>query len=184
MLIRDKNGKDAEELLNPCTLYDKMERISKAIRIKLKNLKNEINESFMEESPLLCELLILLNLLMNGSNHEDPGFSLPVKALAQIILYNHRIQGRRRESSGEPHQRHNTDKDSPFLLYIGLKVFLATSSSEIFDILHAHDLCVSYGRILRITLEVLLQLFHVNNAVIPRLLRTGLFTVGAKDNID
>ena len=50
----------------------------------------------MEESPLPCELLVLLNLLMNGSNHEDPDFSLPVKALAQIILYNHRIQGRRR----------------------------------------------------------------------------------------
>ena len=31
-------------------------RISKAIRIKLKNLKNEFNESFMEESPLPYEL--------------------------------------------------------------------------------------------------------------------------------
>ena len=40
VLIKDKTGKDAEEFLNPCTLYDKMERISKAIPIKLKNLKN------------------------------------------------------------------------------------------------------------------------------------------------
>ena len=32
-----------------------------------------------------------------------------------------------------------------------LKVFSATGSSETFDILHAHDLCVSYDRILRIT---------------------------------
>ena len=149
--------------MNPRTLYDVMERISKAIRIKLKNVKNEFNGSFMEESPLPCELLILLNLLMNGSNDEEPGFSLPVKALAQIILYNHRIQGRRRESSGEPHQRHNTDKESLFLPYVGLKVFSATRSSEIIDIFHTHGLCVSCDRILRITKslgEALLQLFH------------------------
>ena len=68
--IREKTGKDAEEISNPRTLYDMMERISKAIQIKLKNGKNECNGSFMEESPLLCELLILL---INGSNHEEPG---------------------------------------------------------------------------------------------------------------
>ena len=148
MLIREKTGKHAEELLNSRTLYDMMERIPKAIRIKLKSVRNEFNGSFMKESSLPCELLLLLNLLMNGSNHEKPGFSLPVKALAQIILHNHRIQGRRRESSGEPHQRHNADKESLFLLYIGLKVFSATRSSEIIDILHAHGLCVSYDKIL------------------------------------
>ena len=98
--------------MNPRTLYDmmEMERISKVIRIKLKNVNNEFDGSFMEESSLRCELLILFNLLMNGSNHGEPGFSLPSKALAQFTLYKHRIQGRRRESSGEPHQRHRADK--------------------------------------------------------------------------
>ena len=69
--IREKTGKVDEELLNPRALYDMMQRISKAIQIKLKNGQNECNESFMEESPLPCELLILL---INGSNHEEPGF--------------------------------------------------------------------------------------------------------------
>ena len=99
-------------------------------------------------------------------------------------MYNHRIQGRRREPSEEPHQQHNTDKESPFLLYTGLKVFSATRSKEIIDILHAHGLCVSYGRILRVTQglgEALLQLFYDKEAVIHELLQTGLFTVGAKD---
>ena len=143
MSIRQKTGNDAEELLDPRTLYDMMKRISKTIRIKLKNVKKEFNGSLMEVSPLPRELLILLNLLMSGSNHKDSGFSLLVKALVQIILYNHRIQGRRRESSGEPHQQHNADKESPFFLYIGLKVFLATRSNEIIDILHANGLCDS-----------------------------------------
>ena len=80
--IREKTGKDAEELLNPCTLEKGYPK-----QFKLKNVKNEFNGSFMEESPLPCGLLIVLNLLMNGSNHEEPGFSLPVKGLAHIILY-------------------------------------------------------------------------------------------------
>ena len=72
VLIKEKTGKHAEELLNSRTLYDMMERIPKAIRIKLKNVRNEFNGSFMEESSLPCELLLLLNLLMNGSNNEKP----------------------------------------------------------------------------------------------------------------
>ena len=76
MSIREKTGNDAEELLDPLTLYDLMESISKAIWIKLKNVKNEFNGSFMQLSPLPCDLPILLNLLMNGSNHGEPGFSL------------------------------------------------------------------------------------------------------------
>ena len=45
MSISEKTGKDAEKILNPRTLYDMMERISKGIQINLKNLKNEFNES-------------------------------------------------------------------------------------------------------------------------------------------
>ena len=86
MSIREKTGKGAEKRLNPRTLYDMMERISKAIQIKLKNLKNEFNGSFMEESLLPYEMLILLNLLMNRSNYKEPGFSLPVKALAKFFV--------------------------------------------------------------------------------------------------
>ena len=69
--MSEKTGKDAEELLNSHTL-SMMARISKALQIKLKNMKNEFNGSFMTESPLPCELLILFYLLMNGSNQEEP----------------------------------------------------------------------------------------------------------------
>ena len=59
----------------------------------------------------------------------------------------------------------------------------ATRSREIIDILYALVLCVSYERILRITQglgEALLQIFHDDNAVIPGILRTGLFAIAAK----
>ena len=72
--IREKTGKDTEERSNLRTMFDIMERMSKPIRIKLKNMKNEFDGSFMKESSLSCELFTLLNLLMTGSNHEEPDF--------------------------------------------------------------------------------------------------------------
>ena len=62
-------------------------------------------------------------------------------------------------------------------------MFSATRSREIIDILHALVLCVCYERILRVTQglgEALLQIFHDDNAVIPGILRTGLFAIAAK----
>ena len=143
--------------------HDIMERKSKAIRIKLKNVKNEFNEPFMEESRLLCQLLILLDLLMNGSNHEEPGFSLSVKALAKIILYSHRIK------EGEENHLENSINDTTqiknlhfFFTLVYIELFSATRSSGTNAIFYPHGLCVSYDRILRITHglgEALLQLF-------------------------
>ena len=74
-----------------------MERISKEIRLKLRDLTNTFDGSFVEEPPLPDELLILLNLLVSGSSddHEN-GFSLPIKTLAQIIFYNHKRQTRKK----------------------------------------------------------------------------------------
>ena len=72
--IREKTGKDTEERSNLRTMFDIMERMSKPIQIKLKNMKNEFDGSFMKESSLPCELFTLLNLLMTGSNHEEPDF--------------------------------------------------------------------------------------------------------------
>ena len=55
------------------------------------------------------------------------------------------------------------------------------------DIFHAHGLCISYERILRVTLglsKVTLNFFKHKKVVIPGNLRTNLFTIEAKDNID
>ena len=74
-----------------------------------------------------------------------------------------------------------------FFTLVYIELFSAIRSSGINDIFYPHGLCVSYDRILRITHglgEALLQLFQDNYVVIPRLLWTGLFKVGAKDKTD
>ena len=79
------------------------------------------------------------------------------------------------------------DRESPFLLYIGLKIYSATRSRIVVDILHAHvDIlhppcsCISYERILRVTQglrKATLNLFEHEEAVILGNLRTGLFSI-------
>ena len=126
-----------------------------------------------------------LNFLLFGNSCNKSAFSLPVKAIAQIILYN--IKDRVRSNSTSIHQRHNTERESLFLLYISLKIYFVMRSRIVIDIFHAHGLWISYERILRVTLglsKVTLNLFKHKKEAIPGNLRTSLLTIEVKDNID
>ena len=59
--IKEKTGKHAEELLNLRTLYNMMERISKAIWFKLKNVKNEFNDLLWKNHLCLVSCLFYSN---------------------------------------------------------------------------------------------------------------------------
>ena len=63
-------------------------------------------------------------------------------------------------------------------------MYSLTRSQIVIDILHAHGLCVPFDRILRTTQglgEAILNLRKKEDAVGPRYLSTGLFTIGAED---
>ena len=122
---------------------------------------------------------------MSGNSCDEFGFSLPVKTIGQIILYN--VKSRLRSNSTSTHQRYSTERESPFLLYTGLKIYSVTRSRIVVDILYAHGICISYERILRVTQglsEAILNLSEHEDSVIPGNLHTGLFTIEAKDNAD
>ena len=161
--MKTKTGQQAEDLLKPLTLLELMEKIATQIRSKLRDTKNEFTGPFTEEASVPSELMILLNLLMVGNSSNETGFSLPVKTIVQVILYNHKTRNRNSSTTVSGHQRHTAEKESPFLLYIGLKVYAVARSRIIIDILHAHGLCVSYERIMRVPQglgEAALQLFE------------------------
>ena len=183
--LKTKPTKEVEECLQPQTLIDMMQKVTKEIRTKLRDTVTDFTGSFTNELSLPSELMVFLNLLLFGKSWDEFGFSLPVKVIAQIILYN--IKSRVRSNSTSTHQRHNMERESPFLLYVGLKIYSVTRSRIVIDILHAHGLCISYEGMLRVTQglsEATLNLFELAEAVIPGNLCTGLFTIGAKDNID
>ena len=174
-------------MLENDTLYALIEKLSRQIREKLKNVRYEFDGSFDSSQEFVpSELIVLLDSIVNGCRDTlELGFSIPVKTIADLIVYNHKESSRTNTQS--KHRRHNSYKESPTLIYIGLKVFAATRSRKIIDTLHKLGLCISYDRILRLTQglgEASIDLFEEDNAVIPGILRKGIFTIGAKDNID
>ena len=129
--------------------------------------------------------MVFLILLLFGNSCDEFGVSLPVKAIAQIILY--KVKSRVRSNSTLTHQLHNTERETPFLPYNGLKIYSVRRNRVVVDMLYCHGLSISYERVLRVTqgLSVAtLNLLKLEEAVIHSNLRTGLFTIGAKDNID
>ena len=128
--------------------------------------------------------MVFLNLLLFGNSCDEFGFLMPVKTIGQIILYS--VKSQVRSNSTSTHQRQN-QRGSPFLICIGLKIYYVTRSRTVIDILHTHGLCISYERILTVTLglrESTLNLFEHEEVVIPGNFCTRFFTIRAKDNID
>ena len=139
-----------------------MQKFTKEIRSKLRDtVTNCTGSSFTNKLSLPSELMMFINLLLFGNSCDEFGFSLPVKANAKTILYN--VKSRFRSNSTSTHQWHNKERESTFLLYIGLEICSVMRSRIVIDILHAHGLCIFYERILRITqglIEATLNLFE------------------------
>ena len=117
VFLKTKSTKEVAECLQSQTVIDLMQKVTKEIRSKLRATVTDFTGSFSNELSLTSELMVqFLNFLLFGNNCDESGFSLPVKAIAQTILYN--IKGRVRGNSTSTHQRHNTERESPFLLLL------------------------------------------------------------------
>ena len=183
VFLKTKSTKEVEECLQPQTLIDKMKKVTKEIISKLKDTVTDFTGSFTNELLLPSELMVFLNFLLFGNSDDEFGFLLPVKTIAQIILYN--VKSRVKSNSTSIHQQCNAERESPFLLYIGLKMYSVTRSRIVIDILLARGLCILYERILRVTKgtsKATLNLFEYEEAVIPSNVHTGLSTIREKDN--
>ena len=83
--------------------------------------------------------------------------------------------------------RHSKDRETPFAVYVGLKVFAKTRKRELIDKLHENGPSVSYDRVLEISGmlgETVIKQHVEEDVVCPPALRKGLFTTSAVDNID
>ena len=86
--LKTKSTKEVEECLQPQTLIDMMQKVTKEIRSKLRDTLLTLQVLLIMNYHFLSELMVFLNLLLFGNSCDKFGFSLPVKAIAQIILYN------------------------------------------------------------------------------------------------
>ena len=93
----------------------------------------------------------------------------------------------RTQANSSSFVRHSTAQETPLPIYIGLMLHAQTRKRELVDRLFNLGLSISYDRVLRLSAEMgnsVCQRFHMEQVVCPPIMRAGVFTTAAVDNID
>ena len=132
-------------------------------------------------------LLELVSMIEHGPDIEsqlENGVTTSDQAIAQLLQFNcHRKVQKDSASS----QRHSPDRETPFAVYVGLLVFAKTRKRQLIDTLFQYGICISYDRVLEISTqlgEAVVQRYLEEGVVCPPIMRKGIFTKSAVDNID
>ena len=79
---------------------------------------------------------------------------------------------------------HSRDRETPFVIYVGLLLFVKTRNRRLIDRLHQYGMCISYARVLEISSKIgtaLVERFIEEGVVCPSVLQKSLFTTAALD---
>jgi len=146
-----------------------------------------------QEESVPKSLLALISMMLEGPNIEDQS-RLPVVPgavqISQLIVFNtvkHQRQRDENECSASKGTRHSRTHETPLPLYIGLLVHATTRKKSLVNRFADLGLSVSYDRVLSVSSEIAraaCSVYHAKEAVVPSTLHSGVFTVGAMDNID
>ena len=113
--LKTKSTKEVEECLQPQTLIEMMQKVTKEIGTKLRDTVTDFTGSFTNELSLPSELMVFLNLLLFGNSCDEFGISLPVKAVAQKFSTTLKI---RSEVIQLQHTNGTIRKENPHFYYI------------------------------------------------------------------
>ena len=83
--------------------------------------------------------------------------------------------------------RHSLSREPPLPIYLGLKVHSVNRSKKLIDELCSLGISISYDRVLQLENNIAFTMckqFESDGIVCPSILRKGLVTIGAIDNID
>lgn len=160
-----------------------------------KNIRSEVFGSemfkFSGSFPFNCQyesvppsLMCLISMLLNGSNinEQETDISQACLTIAQLIIFN-----TKKSTPATKKTRHSQEREPPLPLYLGLNVHTQTRSKKLVNTLYHMGLCVSYSRVeevLNALATSVCKKFNDDGIVCPLNLRSGLYTVGALDNID
>ena len=144
-------------------------------------------EDNCQETSVPPSLIELVSMIEHGpdiqSQIENEATSSDL-AISQIIQYNCHQSKKRRASTIKYHSK---DRETPFVIYVGLLLFVKTRKRQLIDTLHQYGICISYDRVLEISSQMgtaLVKRFTEEGVVCPSVLQKGLFTTAALDNID
>ncbi|CAC5423155.1 unnamed protein product [Mytilus coruscus] len=172
--------------------YDDTIHIGKTaeiIRTQIKEHKTKFSGSFSAEytqSSVPTSLLELVCMIEHGPDIQSQLENSVCKsdlAIAQLLMYNYHAK----TPKVSEQQRHAVDREPPFCIYIGLLIFARTRKRLLIDILFQYGLCISYHWVLEISTQLgdaVVERFLSEGLVCPPVLKKGLFTTAAVDNID
>lgn len=141
--------------------------------------------------PVAKPLLMFLDTLLQGTSSLAEGdedtetVNAKVRVactISQLICSN---TTKRATSAVSLYQR--KDRETPFPLYLGLKLHVTDRQKSAVSTLHALGASVSYNRVMALRRELaraVSKRFVDNGLVVPTNMKHGIFTTGAVDNID
>ena len=102
--------------------------------------------------------------------------------ISQLLLFN---TVKHRSVAGSA--CHNTERETPLAIYLGLLIHAQTRSKEFIDKLHKLGLSVSYDRVLSISAAMansVCMTYEEQNIVCPPKLKKDILTTASVDNIN
>ena len=111
------------------------------------------------------------------------GSSKSDQAIAQLLHYSCSSKQKEQATTHRP----SKDRESPFPVYMGMAVYAKIRKRILVEMLHDHGMSISYDRVLEISPELgdaTVSIYVEEGVVCPPVLRIGLFTTAAMDNID
>ncbi|KAK5852481.1 hypothetical protein PBY51_023946 [Eleginops maclovinus] len=138
------------------------------------------------EDAIPPSLLQFVGMIEHGADIKSQlrfGASKSDLAIAQFLQYNCYT----RHKEGASTHRHSKDRETPFPIYMGMSIYAKTRKRMVVTMLHEHGLSISYDRVLEISAQLgdaTVNRYREDGVVFPQVLRRGLFTTTAMDNID
>ena len=182
----------AQALSEASDFYSDAMILSKAANILRRHVldhKSTFDGTFQEgciEQAIPPILFQFVSMLEHGADIKSQlrfGTSKTDLAIAQLLQYN----CYERYKEGAATHRHSKSRETPFPVYIGMSIYAKTRKRTLVNMLHEHGIGISYDRVLEISAQLgdaTISKYAEDGLVCPPVLRKGLFTTSAMDNID
>ena len=164
-------------------------KVAQLIRRDMLGMQSAFDGSFSkgcQEQAVPKSLLALVTMILDGQNILNTA-SQKVRqstlSMAQLLQFNSHVK-RQPASTGTHHSK---SRETPLPVYLGMMIHADTRKCELIDIFFHLGLSVSYDRVIDISTDMwneAVSQYKNDGVVCPIILRDGLFTTAAVDNID
>ena len=126
------------------------------IRREMLQHKSQWNGTFHDgclEDAVPSSLLQFICMIEHGADIKSQlqhGASKSDLAMAQLLQYNCFAKYK----AGSHVHRHSKDRETPFVVYMGMSVFAKTRKRQLIDMLHDNGLSITYDRVLEISAQL------------------------------